>query len=172
MEFTASLDTAAKVITTAVCILFAGIFVWNIVALKQAKGDKVNLIIRIAIFAVLLFSIGASYYYSTKGYEIRGKALIIKTHNKDITLKWVQITDVREVSDAEMSGLSRTFGVGGVFGYSGHYHNPSIGDMTFYATQQKNRVLIHTDKNEAIIMTPDDPAKFVYEISAIITPNN
>ncbi len=84
----------------------------------------------------------------------------------------MQIMDARRVAKAEMNDLHRTFGVGGLFGYSGHYHNETIGDMTFYATQNKNWVLVHTIKGESIILTPDDPDKFLYEVKAVYIPNN
>lgn len=172
MEFAASLDSSAKTITTVVCILFVGIAVWNGIGLKRAKSDMLNVFVRIAIFVVLLVTVGFSYLYSTTGYAIRGKALIIKTRHAEIPLKWIQILDVRMVSEAEMTGLSKSFGVGGLFGYYGRYHNATVGDMAFYGTQQKNWVLIHTSDNQAIILTPDEPYKLVYEIKAIITPNN
>jgi hypothetical protein len=172
MEFTASLDTTAKIVTFGVCALFGAICIWNVVGYKKNRADKVAIIVRLGIFAVLLFSICASFHYSTKSYEIHGKSLIIKTQHGEIPLTWMQISDVKVLTNADMEGLTRPFGVGGLFGYNGHYHSPAIGDITFYATQQKNWVLIHTDKNEAIIMTPDDPTKLAYEIKAIITPNN
>jgi len=172
MEFAASLDSSAKTITTLVCILFAGIAVWNVFGLKRAKNDMVNVLVHIGIFVILLVTIAFSFMYSTTGYAVRGKALIIKTRHAEIPLKWLQITDVRMVTEAEMTGLTKSVGVGGLFGYYGEYHNSSIGNMTFYATQQKNWVLIHTVNGEAIVLTPDEPYKVVYEIKAIITPNN
>ena len=172
MEFSASLDTTAKTITTVVCIFFFVLCVWNFIAIRRAKGDKVNVAVRVVITLLLIVAVWMAFRYSTKGYGIYGKTLVIKTHEKDMQLTYMQIMDVRKVSDDEMKGLSRSFGFGGLFGYYGHYHNSTIGDMTFYATQQKNWVLIHTSDNRALILTPDMPDKFVYEVKAIITPNN
>jgi hypothetical protein len=172
MEFSASLDTSAKVITIGVCVLFTGICIWNASAIKKAKGDRINVMVRVAIFLVLAFSVSMGFVFSTKSYETRGKNLIIKNRFNEINYRWSKMMEVREVSESEMVGLSRSFGVGGLFGYYGHYHNSTIGDMTFYATQQKNWVLMHIIDGEAIIVTPDDPKKFVDEIHSIITPNN
>src|SRR5581483_11609150 len=172
MEFAASLDTYAKVTTTGVFILFAGIALWNVRAMRKAKGDKVYMIMGIVVLAVLAFTIAMSFIYSTKGYETKGKSIIIKNRNKEVALKWNDVADVRVVAAEDMKGTSRTFGIGGLFGYSGHYHNAAIGDMTFYATQNKNWVLMHTTSGEAIIVTPDDPDKFTNEVKSIITPNN
>lgn len=172
MEFTASYDTTAKVVTAGVCTLFLVICIWNASALKKVKGDTLNVIIRVAIFIVLFVTIGLSFLYSTRGYETHGKTLVIKTHRKEISLTYMQMMDVRKVGKNEMQGLTRSFGFGGLFGYNGHYHNATIGDMTFYATQQKNWVLIHTSDNRALILTPDNPDKFVSEVNSIITPNN
>jgi|SRR6185312_9264092 len=172
MEFAASLDSSAETITTVVCILFVGIAVWNGVGIKRAKGDMMNMAVRIGIFAVLLVTLGYSFMYSVTGYAVRGKALIIKMRHAEIPYTYTQIMDVRAVGAGEMASLKKSFGIGGLFGYSGQYHADAFGDITFYGTQQKNWVLMHTDKNEAIVLTPDDPAKLVKEVMAIITPNN
>lgn len=172
MEFTASFDTTAKTVTIIVCVFFFMLCVWNVLAIKRAKGDKMNVAVRVAITLLLIFAVWMAFSYSTKGYGIYGKTLVIKTHESDIKLTYMQIMDVRKMDAGEMTGLSRSFGFGGLFGYYGHYHNATAGDMTFYATQQKNWVLIHTEDNRAIVLTPDDPDKFVSEVKAIITPNN
>lgn len=172
MEFTASFDTTAKTVTTVVCVFFFALCVWNVMSIKRAKGDKMNVAVRVAISLLLVFAVWMAFRYSTEGYGTYGKTLVIKTHDKDIAFTYMQIMDVRRVSEDEMKGLSRSFGFGGLFGYYGHYHNATIGDMTFYATQQKNWVLIHTSDNKALILTPDDPDKLVSEVKAIITPNN
>lgn len=172
MVFPASLDSSAIGMTIGVCVLFAAIGMWNARGIARAKGDKLNIVIRTIIFAVMIIAVGLSYWYSTIGYETRSKTLFIKKHNGTLKLSYTEMTDVRRVGVDEMKNLEHTFGVAGLFGYTGHYRNSSIGDMTFYATQQKNWVLIHTIKGEAIIVTPDEPDKFAKEISDIITPNN
>jgi hypothetical protein len=172
MEFSASLDTTAKVVTTGVFILFTGIAVWNARTMKKAQGDKVGSILRIGIFVILAFSIGMSFAYSTKGYETKGKSLIIKNRFSEIPLTYKDMADARLITEDEMKSLGRGLGIGGLFGYYGHYHNSSIGDMTFYGTQQKNWVLIHTVNGESIVLTPDEPDKFLTEVKSIITPNN
>ena len=60
-----------------------------------------------------------------------------------------------------MYGVIRTFGVGGLFGYYGQFYNSKIGSMTWYATRQNNTVLVRTIDNKNIVLTPDEPEKFV-----------
>lgn len=73
-----------------------------------------------------------------------------------MNLKFDDIEQVRAVEEGEMNGLIRTFGVGGLFGYFGKYYANRIGNMTLYATQRKNRILIITKQHKKIVITPDD----------------
>lgn len=73
-----------------------------------------------------------------------------------VSIKLEDINQVRTLTDNEMQGTVRTFGVDGLFGYFGKYHTPGIGHTTFYATQQKNKILIVTNNDNKIVITPDD----------------
>ena len=58
-------------------------------------------------------------------------------------------------------GSLRIAGIGGVFGYIGHFKNRILGNYKAYATHRRKTVVILTNKNEQIVITPDDPELFV-----------
>ncbi len=149
MEFSASYDTLAKLLTAGVLILFIGIGYWNYKALKKSN-DTISRWIRIFILLILLFTLGYSFLYHTKAYVVKRDELIIKRQSSDIHINMRNVLDCRVLTEADMKGTIRTFGVGGLFGYFGHYHNPMIGDMTFYATNNDNLVLVHTAKGRPL----------------------
>lgn len=65
------------------------------------------------------------------------------------------------VSKKEMSGTYRTFGNGGLFGYTGYFRNTKFGNMRWFATQRKNYVLIEKSNGKKIVITPDIPEDFI-----------
>ena len=62
----------------------------------------------------------------------------------------------RTVEKDEIVTLIRTFGNGGLFGYYGKFYSSKLGNITLYATQSRNRVLIKTIHGTQIMITPDD----------------
>ncbi len=69
--------------------------------------------------------------------------------------------------DKEKIGWAiRTFGVGSLFGYYGKFANTKLGSMTWYATRKDKTVLVRTIDNKKIILTPDEPEKFVADLTA------
>jgi hypothetical protein len=68
--------------------------------------------------------------------------------------------------DKEKIGWAiRTFGVGGLFGYYGKFANTKLGSMTWYATRKDRAILVRTIDNKKIILTPDEPEKFVADFT-------
>jgi hypothetical protein len=73
-------------------------------------------------------------------------------------------TDIKTVEHIDKNDLKwsiRIFGVGGLFGYWGKFRNKKMGSMTWYATRRNNVVLVTTIHQKKIILTPNEPEKFV-----------
>ena len=73
-----------------------------------------------------------------------------------MNIKISAITEARILNSNEMSGLIRTFGNGGLFGYYGKFYNTKLKHLTLYTTQRKNRILIETSQSKKIVISPDD----------------
>ena len=58
----------------------------------------------------------------------------------------------------------RTFGNGGVFGYTGYFYKKGIGSMLWYCTQRANYILIEKTNGKKIVITPDDADGFMKDI--------
>jgi hypothetical protein len=89
-------------------------------------------------------------------YSIENDLLIIHRKAGNIVIPFSEIKHSTTLSDQEMKGTIRTFGVGGFFGYWGSFSVPSIGSTKLYATQMRNYVLIVLQNDKNIIITPDD----------------
>ncbi|GIV34245.1 MAG: hypothetical protein KatS3mg031_1780 [Chitinophagales bacterium] len=156
MTFKASLDSTAKMITAGVIILFL-VLVWiSITSLIQAKGEPLALLIHGGTIAGVIAILVGSWLFAPQSYVLAENELVINRPVRKVHIPLSNIIQIRKLHDREGKWPIRTFGVGGLFGYFGKYYLPSIGHATFYATQRKNKILIITNQNKKIIITPDD----------------
>ncbi len=160
MTYKTSLDNLAKVITTGVTILFAGIIIGQFSLIKDAgPGIPISTIVTLLLFYFIAFA------FRPINYQVSADKLIIHRLFIDVKMDRTQIKSV-ELLDKEKTGWAiRTFGVGGLFGYYGQFANTKLGGMTWYATRRDRTVLVRTVNNKKIILTPDDPTKFVADFN-------
>lgn len=155
MEYKASLDTLAKGITIGVFILLIVIGQKNIKALLAAQGDTTTILIHSGTLLFFVVVLLGSWLYAPQSYTFDTNDLYINRPIGNVKFKLDNIKEIRIVPKHDMEGTIRTFGVGGLWGYYGKYHNAKIGNFIMYATQRKNKVLISTKDNKRIIITPD-----------------
>lgn len=103
--------------------------------------------------------------YGVYGYKIHTDTLRIQR------LGWSIKIPLSEISKAEfrpdiMSKSIRLWGIGGVFGYIGHFRNRQLGNYKAYATHRKKTVVIQTTKNEQFVLSPSDPVEFVRALTS------
>ena len=72
---------------------------------------------------------------------------------------------MNNLTKKKLSWAVRIFGVSGLFGYWGKFSNTKLGSMTWYSTRRNNAVLITTIYNKKIVLTPNEPEKFVTEFN-------
>jgi len=156
MKFKASLDTLAKILTACIIICFVVIGFGRIRAIAINHADTTALYVNISIIVFFILIVVFTYLFAPQAYMIDNDELVIKRPIKDKKIKFLDIKGIRIANDFELNRAIRTFGVGGMFGYFGKFYCASLGSMTFYATQRKNRVIIQTKQGRIIIITPDD----------------
>jgi hypothetical protein len=94
--------------------------------------------------------------YAPIHYIIDTKYLVIHRKVKGVSINLNEISSVKLLSEKEIKGGIRMFGVGGVFGYFGLFTFPKIGYCKMFATQRKNMILIETLEKKKFIITPDE----------------
>ncbi len=156
MEYKASMDNFARVVTAAVVILFGVIEYKCLQNLSNPFLSKYGLILNVSNVILLDAVLFTCYFMSVQKYKITPGALIIVRPGMDKKINRNEISGARLLNQDEMDFTVRTFGSGGLFGYIGKFTNLKLGNMTCYATQKVNRILITTQKGETIIITPDD----------------
>ena len=156
LNYKASLDNLAKIITIFVLIIIATIAYMSIKALVISEGDVRVISIHSVILLFLFAILGFCYFIGPQSYTIENGSLNIVKYAGNKKIKLSDIVEIRTITDGELTNIIRTFGVGGLFGYYGKYYSSNIGNITFYATQKRNKVFILTKQGDKIIITPDD----------------
>ena len=133
----------------AVCL---GIFVVPISAIFA----KIMMIILPA--CILL----GSLFFIVRGYQFQTDQLLVQRLYWKTKINLTGLSQVTHVPDV-MSGASRTFGNGGMFSFSGKFHNPKVGSYRAFATDPKRSVVLRTPKG-AYVITPDSPEVFIEAI--------
>lgn len=151
-----SLDNVAKGITIGVTILFAAIIVMQFLIFRNGRTSA-SMYITVALLLIYFII----FAFSPINYRLSPDELVIHRFLSDVKINRNQIKSVELLDKNAIGWAIRIFGVGGMFGYYGKFANKKLGSMTWYATRKNNTVLIQTTDNKKIIVTPDDPEKFV-----------
>ncbi|MDP1813640.1 MAG: PH domain-containing protein [Leadbetterella sp.] len=160
MTYTTSLDNLAKGITIGVTILFVAILIGQFSIIKDT-GWAVPIITTVTLFLIYFIS----FAFSPINYEVSAQHLSIHRLLIDVNIDRNHIKSVELLDKEQLTWVIRTFGVGGLFGYYGKFANSKLGSMTWYATRRDKTVLIETIDNKKIILTPDEPEKFVAHLA-------
>lgn len=120
---------------------------------------------KVCFATCMLLVILISWGYRTNSYKIEHNEIVIERPfgNKRIPMK--SVTETQKIDARDLRYSIRTFGNGGLFGNYGKFFNKKFGNMTWYATNLNNAVLLKTDAGKKIIVTPDDHEKFLQEIA-------
>ena len=156
MTYTTSLDKLAKGTTFFVTVLFVAIVIGQLFVIKD--GEIAAAVITTFVLLIIYFGI---FLFRPINYKLNDNELIIHRSISDIKINRNEIKHVEHLEKSALSWSWRVFGVGGLFGYWGKFTNSKLGSMTWYATRRNNAVLIEMISHKKIIITPNDPDKFV-----------
>jgi len=171
MNYKASLDKFAIGITIFIIILFIVLGCNSANEIIKANGNVSNALAHTGILIFFVLTLVICYLYAPVSYSISSSDLTIirRAHNKAIHLS--EISEVQRITNEDLKGMIRTFGVGGLFGYFGRFYNSKLGHLIVFATQRKNQILIKTNNGKKIIITPDD-ASMIENLKAKLSITN
>lgn len=116
--------------------------------------------IRITAMIVAAAFLLGSWGFAPAGYRVDPARVTVKRPMSDVVIARQAIRGVRLFSDADSSGMTRTAGNGGLFGYYGGYRSDKLGPHVWYVTDMSKRVVLET-ADGAVVVSPDDPEKFI-----------
>ena len=162
MTYKTSLDNLAKIVTIITTIIFATIIIAQFSLLRD-EGNSVP-ISTIILLGLIYFG---TFSFRPINYKLTVDELIIHRPLSDVKILRDEIKSVEQIDKSKLSWAVRIFGIGGLFGYWGKFSNSKLGSMTWYATRKTNVVLVTTIYNKKIILTPNEPERFVTEFNRI-----
>jgi hypothetical protein len=158
MKYKTSLGNWTKAITIAVTILFAFIIIKQFSFITN-EGRPDPIYTTVLLLAIYFIAIVFRPIY----YKITNDKLIIHRLIADVRIDRQNIKSIELIDRQDIGWSLRIFGVGGLFGYSGYFANSKMGSMTWYTTRRDRTVLVVTNDEKKIILSPDDPKKLIAE---------
>lgn len=145
------------VTTFAVFALWLGLSgwsLWQIVTSETATDSIVELVvINVIMLPMMLICEGLA----PQRLEIYENKLVILRRYKSITIQTNEVLSVDRLPKNAMRGAIRTWGVGGFFGYFGHYYQGLIGAFQLYATNFDNLYQIRLANGKKIVISCSEP---------------
>jgi hypothetical protein len=160
MKYKASLDNLAKGVTISVTILFAVIIIGQYSLIKD-EGRSIPIYTTVALLLIYLIV----FAFRPIDYDIINNTIIIHRLLGNVEIERKDIKSIELINNKKLRWSLRIFGVGGLFGYFGRFTNMKLGRMTWYATRRDTPILIITNNNTKIIITPNDPEKFISDFN-------
>ena len=153
-QFTASLDTGAKLITGFVCCLMVVVMILGVVIAH-------NVIIGFVSLPILALC----YAWAPRGYAVEGRSIIVKRLAGDKRISVEDAREIRAASADDMSGAIRLWASGGVFGYYGLFRTSRLGKSAWYVTNRGKAVVVITGE-KITLFSPDDMDGFLAALRA------
>jgi hypothetical protein len=161
MTYKTSLEKAAIIITVAITILFVVLIAGQYSIIKGA-GRAMPIYTTTACLLIYFLA----FAFRPINYIVTKDEVIIRRLFGNVKVKRADIRSIGIIDKNKIKGSIRTFGMDGFFGYYGNFSNFSIGRMTWYATRRDKPVLVKTIKDKKIVFTPNEPERFVSELSS------
>lgn len=116
--------------------------------------------------AIPVLAMIGSAIYMVKGYVLAGDYLVIERLGWQTRLNLAALTSATAAPNA-VQGSTRLFGNGGCFAFVGWFRNKTIGSYRAYLTDARKTVVLRF-VGKTVVISPDNPDKFVAEISSRI----
>ena len=132
----------------------SGWALWQIFISDVVTDDLVELIIvNVVMLPLMLICEGLA----PQRLEIYEDKLVILRRYKSITIHADEVLSIDRLPKNALRGAVRTWGVGGFFGYFGHYYQGSIGAFKLYATSFDNLYLVRLSNDKKIVFSCSEP---------------
>lgn len=153
----------STILLLSIVLVFLVVFIFKLINNNFAKEDIMFPIFVLVILAILNYSYGERIL----GYEVTNEGVkIVKGNNTELIRK-DRILEAKLIDKSDLKFAIRTFGIGGIFSYSGTFTNKKLGSMTWCLTRKDSLVMLVT-KMDKIVLSPDNFQEFYNEVKKMI----
>jgi hypothetical protein len=158
MEFSLSRDKFSVIVTGLIIAFSIGGIVTFYFGDFAIDKNAYYALIFTSIFMLLM--IGILYLFRPLKYKIENKNIIICRWAGNKILLKDEIKSVRIPREKELNWPIRTFGNGGIFGYTGRYYTKHVGSMIWFCSRRDNFIIIERKNNIPVVISPDEQKSF------------
>jgi hypothetical protein len=152
-------DRTLWVMTFACFALWIGLSGWFVFQIFTTDNDSALLGSLIVLNVIFLPTILACEGLAPQRLEIGESQIVILRRYKSVVINRDEIKSVQPLSKSDFRGAIRTCGVGGLFGYFGHYYSNRLGSFRLFATSFKNLFLIKLWNGKSVVISCAEPDK-------------
>ncbi len=160
-KFSSTLDGLSILISGFMGVAILSVFVTAYISYKKTGGQPAVFIFTIAAGILLAVLVAALYVLRTKEIAVDDTGITIERGTNPVFVSFNDIKEIKIISRPERGIVFRTFGNGGIFGYTGRYYSKKLGNMTWYCTNRKKYVLIAKKDGRNLVISPDDANGFL-----------
>jgi hypothetical protein len=148
--------------------VFASVVCLGVPLLIVSLGPQVPALAQSVAITMPLAMIGGCAVFVVRGYTVTADALLIHRLAWDSRIPLRNLRSIEAMPGA-MAGSIRTFGNGGFFSFTGFFWSRRLGRFRAYATDLQRTVVLRL-VDRTVVVTPDDPGRFVQEIKMTQIP--
>ncbi len=161
-EYNASLGNLSKIITVSTILFLTALITY--LSYKNSIDPRKEYAFAVAFTLFIMMLPVITFFYRPKSYLITEDSLQICRIVGNYRIPYTVINKVLRASKDDMRFTIRTIGNGGLFGFTGNFRNSRFGRMRWFVTQRKNYVIIETNDNKKIVISPDEPEKLALDL--------
>jgi hypothetical protein len=165
-EYSASLGNLSKVISAMGTLFLLGLFIYSGYLNYNEPRKEFAFMTAFGLFMILLPVI--TYFYMPRFYVIDEDALLIKRLAGNFRIPVSTIDKIERASKEDMRLTMRTFGNGGMFGFTGYFRNARYGKMRWFVTQRTNYIVITTNDQKKFVISPDEPEMMADDLAKML----
>jgi hypothetical protein len=152
--FTAPWSTLLMIITIVSCAILLGVILLGAFAGPRGNWLWIGSMVVLPL-AILLIAAA----FTVRGYILTDDALYVQRLGWRSKIELHNLVTV-DLDSQAMEDSLRIWGNGGLFGFTGTFRNQKLGRYQAYATDPARAVVLKFP-NRAIVLTPDNPERFV-----------
>ena len=145
------------VMTFACFALWFGLSGWFVFQICTTDNDSAMLGSLIVLNAIFLPMMLACEGLAPQRLEIGEEQIVVLRRYMSVVINRSEIKSISPLSKRDFSGAIRTCGVGGLFGYFGHYYSSKLGSFRLFATSFQNLYLIKLWNGKSVVISCAEP---------------
>lgn len=156
IRFTASLDNFSKTSSACVVILAMGLLISPLV-FPQIGGLTGTMFAGIFLSSLSLFF----YLRQPIAYTVSPGGITVEKRWGSLEIPAHTILQTKPLPREDTAAVIRTFGNGGLFGYTGRYHHLKTGSMLWQCTRRSGCIEIIRAGKLPMVISPDQADRFL-----------